>query len=340
MPDSQRTARALSSLELLVTPNVEMSETARLSHYVIATKHILETPASTHFIEGAKLAHYGLGWEVPHAQYAPALLDAPTGSDLIEDALIFYRLAQRMGLKLALPQAGLELAASDIGGANGFLDMKKEPTTDQLFDVLCRGSVVPLAEVRAHDGPKIYEEARQTIGARDPDCREQLDVANSTMLEALAAVSAAAVEDSDYPVRLTVRRADSVVNSILRSVPGFNKLTYNPAYMNPDDLAALGVEPGGQVEIHSRHGSVVAIADADRNLRRGVLSISHNFGPPPGEQHDPSAFGTNVNRLLCLHENYDSITGMPRMSAVPVRVLAASSRPSVDHGRHVTPSAE
>jgi anaerobic selenocysteine-containing dehydrogenase len=323
MPDSQRTAQALSSLDMLITPNVEMSATARLSHYVIATKHILETPASTHFIEGAKLAHYGLGWEEPHAQYAPALLDAPAGADLIEDALIFYRLGRRMNLKLALPQAGSELASGEAGGADGYLNMDKEPTTDELFDILCRGSVVPLAVVRAHDGPKIYAEARLTVGPREPDCQERLDVGNSIMLEELAGLRAAAAtaEDGAYPFRLTVRRADDVVNSILRSIPGYNKLTYNPAYMHPDDLDALGIEPGCRVEIHSRHGSVTAIADSDKHLRRGVLSISHNFGAPPGEERDPEVFGTNVNRLLCLHEEFDRITGMPKMSAVPVRVV-------------------
>jgi len=65
---------------------------------------------------------------------------------------------------------------------------------------------------------------------------------------------------------------------------------------------------------------VTAIAAADATLRRGVLSITHGFGATPDETDDPIVVGTNVNRLLRIDEDFDSITGSPLMGAVPVRV--------------------
>lgn len=66
MPDQVRTEKAFQSLELLVSLDVEMSNTARLAHYVIPDFMGLETPALTQFTEAGK--YYGLwtsGFEWP-----------------------------------------------------------------------------------------------------------------------------------------------------------------------------------------------------------------------------------------------------------------------------------
>ena len=41
--------------------------------------------------------------------------------------------------------------------------------------------------------------------------------------------------------------------------------------IHPDDLAKLGVEPGGTITLESRRGSLTAYARADRGMRPGVL---------------------------------------------------------------------
>src|SRR5690606_40009115 len=63
-----------------------MSNTARLAHYVVPDLMGLETPAVSQFTEASK--YYGLwtqGFEWPYAMYAPAVVDPPGGSDLIEN---------------------------------------------------------------------------------------------------------------------------------------------------------------------------------------------------------------------------------------------------------------
>ncbi len=310
MPGSERTAEALAKLDLLVTPNVEMSATAKMSHFVLATKNILETPAATHFIEEGKAIHYGYSWEVPHAQYTPAFLDPPPDSDLIEDAHIFYRIAQRMGLSMELSTGTGFGVSSEDGGASVALDMQKEPTTDELFDIYCLNSTVPLDEVRKHAGPHTYHEVQQTVSPRDPQWKQKLDVASPQMLSQLSSIAEQArVRDDTFPFRLIPRRADYLVGSVLRDVPDIHKITYNPAFMNGEDMRRLGVEPGNRVEIRSRHNAVIAIAQPDENLRTGVVSISHSFGPVPDGPDDPLRGGTNINPLLRMDEDFDTISG-------------------------------
>jgi len=318
-PDSTLAHKAMSELELLVVPNVEYSETARLAHYVLATKQILETPATTQLVEVTRNLHHGYGWDVPYAHYTPALLDPPEESDLIEDWQIFYRIAERMSRPL------------QFAGADGrpLPQTGNEPNTDELIDMLCHGSGVPMKEVLQHPNGRIFAEAEQRVGARDHGCADRLNVADDLMIRELAEIAATGPlmeSRSGYPFQLITRRNDGVVNSMFRRVPGIHKIAYNPAFMAPKDLENLGLETGSLVSIASRYGKVIAIVESDATLRPGVVSISHGFGPAIGEDDDPFAVGTNVNRLLRMDVDHDAISGLPRMGAVSVNVQAAVER--------------
>ena len=113
-----------------------------------------------------------------------------------------------------------------------------------------------------------------------------------------------------------------VINSTGRTLPGLMRgRPYNPAFMHPDDLADLGVVPGELVEIRSEYATITGVAEADADLRRGVVSMSHNFGGNPGEDEDPRVDGANTNRLLRTDVEFDRYTGIPRMGALPVAVV-------------------
>jgi anaerobic selenocysteine-containing dehydrogenase len=101
---------------------------------------------------------------------------------------------------------------------------------------------------------------------------------------------------------------------------------YNPAFVHPDDLAALGLTSGDLVEIRSAHGHVVGVVEGDRDLRRGVVAMSHGFGRNPGESEDPRVDGANTNRLFRTDIDYDPRTGMPRMGALPVSIDKVAPR--------------
>ena len=100
---------------------------------------------------------------------------------------------------------------------------------------------------------------------------------------------------------------------------------YNPAFLHPDDLAALGVAAGDTVRIESDHASILGIAEAAPELRRGVLSMSHAFGDAPERDGEYREIGSTTGRLVDTTVEFDPYTGIPRMSAIPVSVERVES---------------
>jgi anaerobic selenocysteine-containing dehydrogenase len=197
---------------------------------------------------------------------------------------------------------------------------------------MCRGSNVPLQEVKRHRHGHVFERCQQQrVAPREPACDARLDVGHEELLGQLDALRArdgveAHRPTADAPFLLIGRRENRVINSTGRNLPGLMRgRAYNPAFLHPDDLAALGLTPGDVVEIRSAHGRVVGIVELDRDLRRGVVAMSHGFGRNPGEPEDPLLDGANTNRLFRTDVDYDPVTGMPRMGALPVSVAALQS---------------
>src|SRR5207249_3761523 len=97
------------------------------------------------------------------------------------------------------------------------------------------------------------------------------------------------------------------------------------------NLAALGIEDGALITVRSRHGHMLARVEADDSLREGLVSIVHGFGAPISHAAGKRELALgSVSRLLNMDER-DPISGIPRMSAVPVSVEAgdlAPARPS------------
>jgi anaerobic selenocysteine-containing dehydrogenase len=335
-PDQRKTKEALESLDLFVTTDVEYTPTARMADYVVATKMTFETPSMTMLREFIKYFHPGYGFRAPYAQYTPALVDAPLGSDLIEDWQLYYRVAQRLGLSLhvvnVFGRMGAHLEAPiDVVP----VDMEHEPTTDDIYEMMCRGSQIPLEEVKRHPHGHVFEELlEQRIAPGDVDCDDRLDIGNTAMLEELQDIRERAITadaDDVRPFLFVPRRENRVINTTGRTLPGLMRgRQYNPAFMHPNDLDRLGLAAGDVVEIRSEYDAITGIAEADADLRPGVVSMSHNFGGNPGDEEDPRVDGANTNRLLRTDIEYDRYTGQPRMGALPVAVLPATSAAAVD----------
>lgn len=310
-PQQSRTIEALGALDLLVMHDVELTATSAMAHYVIAARRQLESPAMSQAAEATGSIHPGYDWTEPYAFYRPAALEPPAGSDVVESWETYYRIARKLGLAL------------QIGGAP--LDMERAPTTDELLERYCRGSVVPLERVKAYPHGAVFDEARDVVRARDSACEARLQLGDPTMLAELRGVRSEAPlarrkTNADFPFLLITRRTQRSTNSVVR-IERLGASSPNPAAMHPDDLRALSLAPGDRVEIRSRHGSAIGYVEADTDIRRGVVAMSHGFGARHGREHDPLVDGTNVNQLLSWTDDYDPYHGMPRMSAVPVAIL-------------------
>jgi anaerobic selenocysteine-containing dehydrogenase len=313
----------MNKLELLVHIDIKMSATARLADYVIAPKVSFEVPTMSMAAE--RIEDYSVHWGMsePFGMYAPALMEPPVGSDLIEEWEFFYGVAQRMGLVLFNVSFGSKTATLRETREFRSLDMKNKPSTDELFELLSSNSRIPLSEVKRNPDGALFPEVI-VAAAKSPTCTARLDVGNTDMMEELAAVHDENSEVAGYPYRLISRRMKNAYNSSLRDLQRLIKKDrpYNPAYMHPCDLAGLNLIEGDLVKIRSPHGEIDCIVSADKDLKPGLLSMAHAYGGLPDDVGREVTFqqGSNTSRLISVEDSYDRFSGIPRMSAVPVAI--------------------
>jgi len=326
-PDQIKAREAMMALDLLIVVDPKLTDTARHADYVFAPKLSMETPVCSVEEEALQLANSGWGHPLPYGRYAPALVDVPPDSDLLDDWEVLYRLARELELELTVT-SGLMTRPFDPKPVEVALDMQQPPTTDELLEIVTMGSRIPLSEVKRHPGGRLFEDREIRVGPKEEGCESRLSIGNAAMMEALTtALEPAYPGDETFEFRLVSRRTSNIMNSIGHDHP---KLTrpwrYNPAFMNPQDMAKHGLSTGDRIRISARRASILGIVEAEEELRPGVISMTHSFGSPDetGEPGDPS-LGSCTGRLSSHEVDYvESFSGIPRMSAIPVKIALAS----------------
>lgn len=301
-PDQDKMARALASLDLLVSVDVRMAQTARRSHVVLAPAMCLERDDITNLSEW--------WYEIPYARYTRALV-APPG-DLQDEYAMLWGLARRLG-------TGLPLA----GGACPMDDLPDKAT---FLDLMTAGCRVRPSRVRA-DSPdgraQIYAELQPVVAPPDPDGDARFDLAAGAMPAALDAYRKASPARPDMPFRLVSRRTRHRFNSTGGHLPALAaKRRTNPAHIHPDDLQRLGIDDGALVSIRSAAGEIVAVAAASAELRPGIVSMAHAWGDVGSGPDEVAQIGASTNRLVADATDFDPITGQALQSAIPVRITA------------------
>ncbi len=320
-PNREKVRRALESLELLVVVDPEMSATAQCADYVLGPSIGFELPATSFGSEGISFYGLSFGLQEPFGQYQPALIDPPEGSELIEDWRVFYELAKRMGLDLKYFKLQY--------------NMEQPPTTDELLTEFLKKSPVPLEEVKKFPAGKLFESQSITANSREPDWPYRLDVGQADMLAELAMIDARLGSKSTLAesagalnglnLLLISRRLHEAYNSVAHQLPALKKkIPYNPVFMNPEDASTLGVCNGDSIELATAKATVSGIVELAEDLRQGVVSIAHGFPNSLSCEGSTDHPGTSTAALLDDEIDYDPISGLPVMSAVPVSVSVPS----------------
>jgi anaerobic selenocysteine-containing dehydrogenase len=326
-PDQEKTFKALSKLELLVTLDPFMSATSELAHYVIAPKLSLETPGMTLPYELLKFFGPGMGYALPYAQYAERVVEPPVGSDVIEEWEFFYGLAQRMqvplwyvvyygwGRHMESPPEFFEI------------DLHNKPTTEQIYERMLQRARVSLDEVKRYPHGHVFDVGDLRVLPREENCEYRLQIGVENMMVQLTHLLQREVSapewSAELPLYLISRRLNHVINSSGRELESLHKhQPYNPAYMHSELMQKMQVSEAQKVVITSAYGSIEGIAHADDSLRADVISMSHAFGGNPGKDLPVEEHGSNTSRLVSADAECDQITNMPRMSAIPVRVAS------------------
>jgi anaerobic selenocysteine-containing dehydrogenase len=299
-PNQAKAEAAMRSLDLLVSCDIRMSATARLSHYVLGTKYHLEIPEIT---LNDSVREYGATCDpfpVAFAMYSPALSAAPDGSDLIEEWELFHRIAQTMGRPLSI---------------NGFaIATDPAPTTDKILEAMLARSTVTLAELKRYERGHVFPST--VVGPPDPAFEGRLNIGDPTALARLAAFRTPEARSAGEQLLLICRRERDMKNSWGTDLMGPQRRggLHNPIWIHPADLVARGLSPGQEVEVRSAHGAIRCQAEPDPAVRPGVVSICHGWGDPT------NGLGANVNKLTDNLQGIDPITAMPVFSALRVTI--------------------
>jgi anaerobic selenocysteine-containing dehydrogenase len=298
-PDHALSMQALDSLELLVVVDHRMTASAESAHYVIAP---------TLSLERADVPHLMDRWlREPYTNWTDAVMTPPPDSDVVNEWEVYWEVASRIGSQLPYP------------GGSPSMDSASKPSTDEIIERAYAGSRMPVSEIKQHRGVT-HPERRMIVAPADPDATARFCTAPEDLMQDLDAIYALR-PDPNYPFRLTSRRLKHALNSLGPELPGLaSKGITNHAYMNPLDMEDLGFGVDDVVSISSRFGTILGVMQPANELRRGVVSMAHSWGGRSLTDEKVREIGSPTSRLTSANQSFDPVTGMPVLSAIPIRL--------------------
>lgn len=228
----------------------------------------------------------------PFAQYTAPVVEPVGDRRPLWD--VMAELARRMGI--------------DLPALAGIDD------EEQLVRSILKRSRVPFDELAAAPSGVVVDGLPRSgwlIPDRVP--RGRLDVAPEPLVEELGRWSAGAEQLADGGLRLVCRRLPHQMNADLHDLPAQQRAPFPTLLMHGADAADRGVVDGATVTVASPSGSTEAIVEVTDRIRPGVVSLPHAWASP------------SVNDLTTAAD-LDPLTGMPRYTALPVEVVAATAR--------------
>ena len=329
--DTRAYEEAFKRLDLLVTVELAMTETAAMSDYVLPVKSGYESFDGTFFALTYPDVYFQLRQPVVEPEGEP-----------LESGEIYLRLAERLGIVPPVPESlcqAAEAGHAPFGMALMQYAMQEPSALNNMPFVL--GKTLGKAMGSVHKSliwgllqktPKSFQESavraglpagmalpaaifRQlvehpegiVIGRMDPDRNlEELRTKDGRvnlhipeLMDELAAIDAAREEhalkpDPAFPLVLMAGRHTSMNANTLMRNPEWNQgLRACTLAMHPADAETLQLSDGQQVRITTEAGSEEIELEITDTAREGHIAIPHGFGLV----YDGKDYGVNVNRL-------------------------------------------
>lgn len=352
--DTTAYEKAFGRLELLVTAEIAMTETAALSHYVLPSRSGYESWDSTFF----PFTYPGI-----HFQMRRPIIE-PEGEQL-ELGEIHLRIADKLGLIPQIPenlyQAALEsrpafakalmeyiaaeptafkampfILGKTLGKALGSVHLAAlwgmlQAAPNSFYENAARAGFKP--------GPGLGEEIFQRlvdhpegiwVGKIDPDDNfsalrtsdGRINLHIPELLDELQMIEPAPEEKAlvlpaAFPLILMAgRHVDTNANTNMRD-PAWNEgRRACTLTMHPDDAASLNLTDGQQVRVSTEAGTEEIELEITDTARVGHVTMPHGFGLV----YDGVKYGANVNRLT--KNTHRDRFGTPQHRFVPCRVEA------------------
>ncbi len=235
-PDQTRSLEAMEALELLVVIDHRMTQTAVFADYVIPPRLSLERADVPPFMDR--------WFREPYACYTPAVVE-PEG-DLFNDWEVYWEIAERLGVEMTLP-----------GGTDS---QRRSPPERRrrLRSHLCQGPGAVRRRTCQERPGAAPSSSRRSSPPTDTAGRFHIGLADhmaelaQVHTEATSGERMAGFDPAVHTFRLISRRLKTHLNSLGGELPGLNrKNPTNYAYMNPDDMADLGIADEDLIEVAS-----------------------------------------------------------------------------------------
>ncbi len=338
-PNGARLARALESLDFMVSVDLYVNETTRFADVILPPTTPLERP---HY----DLAFSGLAIRNV-AKFSPTVLDPPAGgwdqwkiiaelagcvngvgADVVDDLVLGALLSSCVGApETACPDVSQEQARKALGDKRGperLLDLmlRAGPYGDR-FDGARGGLSLAALQASPHGidlGPlasRIPEVIATESGAIE--LAPPLLVADVPRLRAALDCGARAHHELLLIGRRHVRSNNSWMHNIHSLAKGPERCTL---LVHPDDATRLGLQDAKTARIRSRVGEVVAPVAVSSEVMPGVVSLPHGYGhDAPGTRMETARLHAGVNaNLLSDEEQIDQPSGNSVLSGIPVEV--------------------
>lgn len=353
--DTTAYERAFSKLDLLVTIDIAMTETAKMSDYVLPDRSLYERWDTTYF---------QLNYPEIYCQMRQPIVEPE--SESLEGSEIFTRLADKLGFIPAIPES-LYAAAGRSRleyGQELYAYMKSEPKAAAMMPFVVAktlgkemGSVnlawmwallqtVPqsfkenAARVGFKPGLTMGDDIFQAIldhpegiwiGKVDPDNNfsniktedNRINLFIPEVEDWVKGITPQAEEEhlqanGKYPfVLLAGRHMDENANTLMRN-PEWNRgRRACTLAMNPEDAERLGLSDQQMVRVTTEAGSVNIELETTVNSRPGMVIIPHGFGL----EFNGETYGVGINRLT-KNINRDRVAGTPLHRYVRCKVEA------------------
>ncbi len=336
-PDGPRLAKALDSLDFMVSLDIYLNETTRHADVILPGLSPLE---DLHY----DVAFPQLSWR-NHARYSAPVLPRPEGQpEEWQTLLKLTAIVQGQGARqdanllddqqfaddanrLFGPHAAAVIAATgSLRGPQRGLDvaLRSGPYGDQ-FGLKPEGLNLKKVMAASDSGgidlgelqPRIPEMLRTPSG--------KVELAPPLLLQDLER----AAQDLRAPAPDLViigRRDVRTNNSWMHNLPTLAKGPFRcTALIHPDDAVRYGVEDGGMANLRNGHRSVQAQVQVSTDMMPGVVSLPHGWGHNlPGAQLRVAAErpGANINALLD-DQLRDPLSGNAVLGGVAITMEAA-----------------
>jgi len=359
--DASAYEEAFRRLDLLVTIELAMTETAKLSHYVLPARSGYESWDGTFF-----------PWTYPEIYFQMRRPIVEERGEPLECGEVFTRMADALGLIPEIPDSVWAAAKKDhmTYGMELMKFAQSEPDAMKNMPFILAktlGKALGSAHLAAFWGlvqsaPKSFREhaARAGfepgltqgeqifqaildhpeglwVGRADPEnnfaevrtedgrIHVWAPEMRDWVKEIDAGSEAKALEpDPNYPLLLMAgRHMDMNANTLMRD-PSWNKdRRACTLAINPKDAEALGLADGQMARIFTEAGEADIEVEVSKATRPGQVIIPHGFGMEYGGQ----VYGVNVNRLT-KNTHRDKMAATPLHRYVRCRVEPTSPPPS------------